>query len=177
MPMQRIVILTACLSSCLVFTSVTQGLTVAYGQQRIANAEPGCVGGWISEHGNIGFFRGDTGRLNRHLASLFIACSDGEELKVVLHAGEKTIENPEEQPLTGFGRQEESQLAIDWSVRRSCLTNQVLSGCCKCLRRNVTVDVWINGPIRLERLAIPNGVSVQYGREIEDFVESHDVSD
>ncbi|EMI20555.1 secreted protein [Rhodopirellula maiorica SM1] len=170
--MQRLLVSTVSLAACLVTATVTQALTVAYGQRDIGDAGSGCVGGWISAHSNLGYFRGDTEMLNTHLASLNTEFAEHSHMAMVLHSGMMVVDNPEEQPLTGFGDQERTQLTIDWSVRKTCPSDDVLAGHCKCDRRNVTVDVWIANEIRLRDLSIPSGFSVKSGREIEQFIES-----
>lgn len=161
------------LAACLLAATIAQALTIGYGQRDFAKAGPGCVGGWISAHGNTAYFRGDTELLNLQLASLAAEAAEQTPVKVVLHAGAKLVDNPEEQPLTGVGDEDRNRLAIDWSVRRSCPPDDILGGRCNCVRQTVTVDIWIADNVHLDSLSIPSGVSLESGREIERFVEKH----
>lgn len=170
--MPRLTVLTASLFAFLLTPTVAQALTVGYWQHAIADAGPGCVGGWISAHGNTAYFRGDTELLNTHLGSLTADTEDDAHVTIVLHAGTMLVDNPEENPQTGFGDQQRNQLAIDWSIRKTCPSDDILTGRCKCKRRNVTVGVWIANEIRLSELSIPSGFSVESGGEIERFIES-----
>lgn len=177
--MRRLSLFFISVTACLFIATIAQALTMGYGQRDVAKAGAGCVGGWISEHGNTAYFRGDTELLNVQLASLAAEIAAHPHVKVVLHAGTKHVDNPEEQPVTGFGDQDSkqlansNQLAIDWSVRRYCPFDDVLSGRCKCDRRIVVVDVWICDKIQLDALSAPSGLSLESGREIEKFVEEH----
>lgn len=171
--MQRFLLFFGSLAACLLATTVSQALTIGYGQRDIAEAGAGCVGGWISEHGNIAYFRGDTQRLNLQLAALAAETAGHNRVNVVLHSGKKSVANPEEKPVTGFGDEESNQLAIDWSVRKHCPAEDVLAGGCKCKRRHVTVDIWIANDIHVDALSIPANLTVESEREIEQFVETH----
>lgn len=177
--MRRLSLLLTSLTACMLCATIAHALTIGYGQNDFAEAGAGCVGGWVSDHGNIAYFRGDTELLNTHL-TLLASNSVGHSLpKIVLHSGNKVIDNPEERPVTGFISVDQptdpnpNQLAIDWSVRRYCPFNDVITGRCKCDRRIVTVDIWIANNVDLGTLSIPAGLSVESGREIEQFVEAH----
>jgi len=171
--MQRLSLFIASLTACLLAVTIAQALTVAYGRRDIAEAGAGCVGGWISGHGKIAYFRGDTELLNLQLTLLATGTAEHRPAKVVLHTGKKLVDDPNEQPVTEFGDQERNQLAIDWSVRRSCPSDDVLAGRCKCDRRIVTVNIWIANDIHLDTLSIPTGLAVESGREIEQYIERH----
>lgn len=58
--MQRLFVLTGSLAACMLVATVVQAVTIGFGQSNIAKAGAGCVGGWISAHGNTAYFRGDT---------------------------------------------------------------------------------------------------------------------
>lgn len=169
--MQRLAVWTLFLGVCLFVVPTAYALTMAYGQQDMERAGVGCIGGWTSDHSNIAYFCGNTELVNRHLAEIARAVSDHHPPKIVLHTGKKRVENPVEQPLIGIGDQESKQLAIDWSVRRTCPTDDVLRGRCKCDRHYVTVDIWIANAIALDALKIPGGFSLESGGEIEKFIE------
>ncbi|TWU60909.1 hypothetical protein [Crateriforma conspicua] len=171
--MTRLLIFSASLVACIATTSAAQALTVGYGQRDIADAGPGCVGGWLSAHGDTAFYSGATELLNSHLASLAANSPSGTHITVVLHSGDVHVENPEEKPQTGFGEQESNELSIDWSTKKTCPPDDILTGRCKCKHRNVTVDVWIANDIRLRELSIPNSFSVKSGGEIQRFIDSH----
>ncbi len=174
---RKSLVLTFLITCLLTGASIAHALTVAYGQRDIAEAGVGCVGGRISAHGNTAYYRGDTETLNRHLKSLSAAALKHLSIRVVLHTGTKLVDNPEEQPLSGFDDTPNNQLTIDWSVRKTCPTDDVLAGRCTCRRRNVTVDIWIANDIRLEDLSIPPGLEVESGREIEHFIERRSTVD
>jgi hypothetical protein len=110
------------------------------------------------------------------LTSLADELLDDCVVKVVLHAGAKTVDNPEEQPITDTTEPNTNPLPIDWSVLRHCPTRDILSGTCKCNRRLITVDIWIARRISLESLKIPATFGVESGREIEQFLDSHHTS-
>ncbi len=171
MTTQRLAICAASLVACLLSVSTVHALTVAYGQRDIEKADTGCIGGWISDHGDIAYFHGDTARLNRHLVAIARSISEHRRANVILHTGTKTVDYPNEQPVTGLGEQERNQLAVDWSVRRSCPSDDILRGRCNCDRRNVTFDIWIANDIKLDSLSIPTEFTVESGGEIEDFVD------
>ena len=167
----------ASLAACLLAGTIAQALTRGYGQRDVANAGPGCVGGWISGHGNIAYYQGDTKLLNQHLSSLAADADLYSTTKIVLHAGTKEVDDPEEKPQTGFkaqpAKQIPAQLPIDWSVRKFCPSDEILTGRCKCDRRVVSVDIWIANNIHLDALTIPTGFTVESGNEIERFVDRH----
>ncbi|QDS92498.1 hypothetical protein FF011L_12440 [Roseimaritima multifibrata] len=173
----------ASLAACLFAGTVAQALTMSYGRRDIAEAGAGCIGGWISGHGNTAYFQGDTAQLNQHLASLAADTEGRSAAKVVLHAGTKTVDNPEEEAQTVFrartraDKQIPAQLSIDWSVRKYCPSDDLLTGRCKCDRRIVTVDIWVANDIRLDALSIPAGLKVESGRELERFVDRHSGSE
>lgn len=110
MTMQRLAIYTTAGAACLLVTPTVLALTVAYGQRDIEKASPGCVGGWLSAHGNTAYFCGDTDRLNRQLAAIAQSNLGHSAAKVVLHAGKNSINDPIEQPLTGFGERAPDRL-------------------------------------------------------------------
>ncbi|PNY34976.1 hypothetical protein C2E31_20585 [Rhodopirellula baltica] len=170
--MARFLVLSASLAAFLLAANVAQALTVGYGQRDIVEAGPGCVGGWISAHGNTAYYRGDTELFNTHLASLAAILSDGTSVTIILRSGEMHVDNPEEKPQTGFADQEQNELSIDWSTKKTCPSDDVMNGRCECKQRNVTVDVWIANDIRLRELSIPSGFSVKAGGEIERFIDS-----
>ncbi len=174
--MPRTFLFSTSLLAFVLVTSIAFGLTVGFGQRDIADAGPGCVGGWASGHGNTAYFCGDTKRLNACLASLADELLDDSVVKVVLHAGAKTVDNPEELPITDTTEPTTNQLPIDWSVLRHCPTRDILSGTCKCNRRSITVDVWIARRISLDLLEIPATFRVESGREIEQFLDSHRIT-
>ena len=157
-------------------------LTMAYGEREIEASGAGCVGGWTAEHGNVAYFRGTTDTLNRQLAELARSESGHEPPKIVLHVGEKFVENPIEPPLSFTVENKTDQLRIDWSMRRVCLAADVLQGRCECDRRSITIDVWISGDVTLDTLSIPSGFTLEparkiaSSREIQEFIErrSHD---
>ncbi len=151
---------------CLTAWGTASALTVAYGQRDIADAGAGCVGGWKSDHGNTAYFRGNTALLNRQLASL---CKGRDRVELVLHSGTKMVAAPEEQPITDFARKSDTDLAIDWSVIRTCPTEAVLTGKCQCETRNTTVHIWVAKRIRVDELRVPRGCNVQASGSLSRF--------
>ena len=151
-----------------------QALTYPYGQRQVEEAGVGCVGGLISAHGNTAYFRGNTARLNEQMDLLAEDAKRYQSIKVVLHAGTKSVDLSEETPQTGFGNQERFlQIPIDWSVLKACPFDTVASGLCKHAEKSVTVHVWIGTAICLDNLNIPSGFTVQSAGEFEDFVKRH----
>ncbi|WP_236618463.1 hypothetical protein [Rhodopirellula europaea] len=176
MTMQRLAIYTTAVAACLLVTPTVLALTVAYGQRDMQKAGPGWVGGWLSAHGNTAYFCGDTERLNHQLAAIAQSNLGHSAAKVVLHAGKNSIDDPIEQPLTGFGERAPDRLPIDWSVRRSCPSSDVLRGRCQCNRRSVTVDIWIANDVELDSLSIPPQFIVESGGEIDAFVDRQEIN-
>ncbi len=167
-------VLFASVLAFLLIATSSQALTVPYGQRQIEEAGVGCVGGLNSAHGNIAYFRGDTARLNEKLALLAQNAPEFKSIKVILHAGSKSVELAEETPQTGFGdRVRDQRVPIDWSVLRACSFDKVTAGICKHEEKSVIVDVWIGTAIRLEDLNIPSEFTVQSTGELEDFAKRH----
>ncbi|WP_345689524.1 hypothetical protein [Novipirellula caenicola] len=169
--------LTILFTSVLAFLSIAtaaQALTVPYGQRQIAEAGVGCVGGLNSAHGNTAYFRGDTKNLNAKLALLAKNAHPFQSIKVVLHAGVKSVDPAEETPQTGFGVPVRDQrVPIDWSVLQSCSFDKVAAGICKHDEKLVIVDVWIGAAILLDDLEIPREFTVQSAGELEGFAKRH----
>jgi len=168
--MRQSTMITASILACLVAATTAYALTVPYGKREIAKAGVGCVGGLSSAHGDTAYFRGDTELLNKQLASM---ANDKRSIKVVLHAGAATVDNPEETPLTGFGDQTRDKLSVDWSVSKNCPFESVRSGACRCDELNVTVHIWVANDIRLDDLIVPEKFVVRSAGEIDDFVKRH----
>lgn len=167
------VLFTSVLALLLIATS-SQARTVPYGQRQIEEAGVGCVGGLNSAHGNTAYFRGDTERLNERLALLAKDARKFKAIRVVLHAGVKSVDPAEETPHMGFGDQvRDQQIRIDWSVLKACSFDKVAAGICKHDEKSVTVDVWISDAIRLDVLNIPSEFTVQSAGELEDFARRH----
>ena len=167
------VLLTSVLAFLLIATS-SQALTVPYGQRQIEDAGVGCVGGLNSAHGDTAYFRGDTERLNEKLALLAKDAPKFKSIKVVLHAGAKSVDPAEEAPQTGFEDQVRDQrVPIDWSVLRACSFDKVAAGICKHDEKSIIIDVWIGAAIRLDDLNIPSELTVQSAGELEDFAKRH----
>ena len=165
-----------CLSILAFLLSATsaQALTFPYGQRQIEKAGVGCVGGLISAHGNTAYFRGDTARLNEQMTSLAQDANRYQSIKVVLHAGAKSVDPAEELPQTGFGNQKQNlQILIGWSVLKACSFDKIASGVCMHDEKSVTVHVWIGTTICLNDLNILSGFKVQSAGELEDFVKRH----
>ena len=151
-----------------------QALTVPYGQHQIEEAGVGCVGGLNSAHGNTAYFRGDTERLNEKLALLAKNAYQFKSIKVVLHAGVKSVDPAEETPQTGFGDQVlDQRVPIHWSVLKACSFDKVAAGICKHDEKSVIVDVWIGAAIRLDDLNVPSEFTVQSAGELENFAKRH----
>ena len=169
--MRRLSLLLTSLTACMLCATIAHALTIGYGQNDFAEAGAGCVGGWVSDHGNIAYFRGDTELLNTHL-TLLASNSVGHSLpKIVLHSGNKVIDNPEERPVTGFISVDQptdpnpNQLAIDWSVRRYCPFNDVITGRCKCGKFPGLRPVATCSQVRNDNLgAVPHQVNVSLDR-------------
>lgn len=168
---------TVLFNSVLVFlwsATPAHALTVPYGQRQIEEAGVGCVGGVNSAHGNTAYFRGDTERLNEKLALLAKDAQQYRSIKVVLHAGLKSVDPAEEDPQTGFGDQDhDQQILIDWSVCKACSFETIVAGLCKHDEKSVTVDVWIGATIRLDELSIPREFTVRSAGELEEFARRH----
>ena len=171
--MHRTIVVTAFVVTGLLTATLAQALTVGYGKRDITAAGPGCVGGWSSDHSNIAYYRGGSQLLNKQLAILATETVNSNGVRIVLHRGAKVVENPEEQPMTGVGRERSNPLAVDWSVRKTCPPTDVFTGRCQCNRRDVVVDVWISNQIRLREMSIPHDCSVESGEDFERFIESH----
>lgn len=165
-------ILAASIFACLLTAATSHALTVAYGQREVADAGVGCVGGWMSDHGSTTCFRGDTRLLNKQLASMAKDEPRHRSIKLVLHAGESIIDDPEEQPITHAG-QARNQISVDWSVSESCPFDKVLTGRCKCDERNLTVHIWVANEIRLNDLIVPSEFIVRSAGDIDEFVRRH----
>lgn len=169
--------LAALIAHCLMFSlclTSAQAETFPYGRQQIADAGAGCVGGLKAVHGDITYFRGDTGRLNEKLALLAKNASEDQSIKVVLHAGVKSVDPPEEIPQTGFEDQVRDQrMRINWSIMQSCSFDKVAAGNCQHHKRAVIIDVWIGNAIRLDKLNIPNEFTVQSAGDFEAFAKRH----
>ena len=170
-------ILTASIFACLLTATTVHALTISYGREEIAKAGVGCVGGWMSDHGNTAFFRGNTVLLNEQLAVLAKDERSYQSVKVVLHAGISIIDAPEEQP--GFTSVDDSprKITVDWSVCKSCPYDKVVTGRCKCNEQNVTIHVWVANQIRLEELSVPKNFHVESAGEIDKFVKSRAVKE
>ena len=164
-------------AQCLMFSScmtTAQAGTFPYGRQQIADAGAGCVGGLKSAHGDVAYFRGDTGRLNEKLALLAKNASQYQSIKVVLRAGVKSVDPPEETPQTGFEDQARDQrVRINWSIMKCCSFDNVAAGNCKHHKRAVIIDVWIGNAIRLDDLKIPSEFTVQSAGDFEAFAKRH----
>jgi hypothetical protein len=175
--MKRSMILTASILTCLLTATLStattaHALVISYGQSEIAKAGVGCVGGWVSGHGNTAFFRGNTAMINEQLALLAKDEPRSRSVTVVLHAGVSFVDDPEEMPLT-HADQARSQISVDWSVNRFCPFAKVRTGFCKCDERNVTVHIWVANEIRLDELRVPVEFAVRSSGEIDEFVERH----
>ncbi|WP_442510681.1 hypothetical protein SH528x_002319 [Novipirellula sp. SH528] len=167
------VLFTSVLAVLLIATSA-QALTVPYGQRQIEEAGVGCVGGLNSDHGNTAYYRGDNARLNEQLALLAKNAQQYQSIKVVLHAGVKSVDPAEETPQTGFGVQDrDQQIPIDWSVCKARSFDKVVAGLCKHEEKSLTVHVWIGTAICLNDLNIPSGFTVHSAGEIDEFVKRH----
>jgi hypothetical protein len=171
--MQRLAFWTLLIGVCLFVVPTAYALTTAYGLQDIERAGVGCVGGWITDHGHIAYFCGNSEQINRQLAEIARSTSDHHPSKIILHTGKKLVENPVERPLISIGDQEPDQMAIDWSVARGCPVNDILRGRCRCDRQYVLVDIWVAGDITLDALKIPGEFTLESGNEIEKFIERH----
>jgi hypothetical protein len=154
--------------------SSAQALTVPFGQRQIEEAGVGCVGGLNSAHGNTAYFRGDTELLNENLALLAKNAHYFQSIKVVLHAGVKSVDPAEETPQAGFGdRVRDQRVPIDWSVLKACSFDKAAAGICKHDEKSVIVNVWIGAAIRLDDLNILSDFTVQSAGELEDFAKRH----
>lgn len=168
--MKRLPIGAVCIVGCLLVTMTANALTVAYGRRDIEKAATGCVGGWVSAYGNTAYFQGDTETLNRQLVTIARSVPKRRNAIVVLHTGKKFVDDPVEQPLTGIGQRGRRQLAIDWSVRRQCSTDDILLGQRTGKQLSVAVDIWIANDIDLNGISIPAEFAVESGGEIEKFI-------
>lgn len=155
------------------FTATTAfGLTLPFGQQEIADAGAGCVAGYASDHAWRAYFQGDTAMLNECLRSLTQEVRHLCSVKVILHAGAFSIDDPEE-PLLTDAKNSPAPIAVDWSVRRLCPAEKVLAGACRCDQREIVVDIWVANEIKLNDLRVPTVFKVESAGEIERFVKHH----
>lgn len=172
--MKTLAVLFTSVLGFLLITTSSQALTVPYGQRQIEDAGVGCVGGLNSAHGNTAYFRGDTERLNEKLALLAQDATKFKSIKVVLHAGAKSVDPAEETPQTGFeDRVRDQRVPIDWSILKACSFDKVAAGICKHDEKSLIIDVWIGAAIRLDDLNIPSEFTVQSAGELEDFAKRH----
>ncbi|MDZ4853193.1 MAG: hypothetical protein SGI77_28215 [Pirellulaceae bacterium] len=129
----------------------------------------GCVGGWLSEHGNTAYFQGGTTILNEQLAVL--ANDEYLSFKIILHVGASMIDDPEE----GTSSKPNPKLSVDWAVQKGCPFETVRTGRCRCKEQNVFVHIWVANDIRLKDLKVPAKFDVESGGELDEFVKKHAV--
>ncbi|MES2790914.1 MAG: hypothetical protein V4719_14985 [Planctomycetota bacterium] len=170
--MRKLRLFSAAIIVCALIPNLSYGLIIPFGQDEIAKAGVGCVGGHASNHGSGAYFRGDTAMLNARLAVLASENPGPGSIKVVLHAGAYTIDDLEE-ALLGIPEFAPKQIAVDWLVRQTCPFDKISSGTCRCDKRNTVVEIWVANKIKLADLKVPANFTVESAAEIEKFVKHH----
>ena len=166
----------SCLSIAVVVsvlsTPTAFGLILPFGQEQIAAAGAGCVAGCSADHASCtAYFHGNTALLNECLESLAEGNRHVRPFKVILHVGTFEVDDPEETLVTDADHA--APIAVDWSVRKSCLAEKVLAGTCRHDQREIVVDIWVANEIKLDDLRVPSVFKVESAGEIEQFVKRH----
>jgi hypothetical protein len=131
----------------------------------LINFEGRVHGHWVNANDEF-FYRGDTAALNRFL-ELYGKLED-TPLTVVIHAG-----SARRSALWG----KKPEIAYDWKL---LITRRGWGAPSDPKRPKddpgyvVTVDVWIDGKVELEKLKVPEKIKAVSGGEIEKFVAGHE---
>ncbi len=132
------------------------------GLAELVNAENRVHGYSVNREDHF-FFKGDTAALNDFLTRY--AQLPVTKLHVAIHPGRLEVRSMDGQPL---------DVAADWQLYATPFTReQVQRDGVKPGPFVTRVDVWLGGSVKLEKLAVPEKVSVESGGEIEAFVKKH----
>lgn len=111
-------------------------------------------GYWINSSDSL-FYQGDNAVLEQMLERF--ATIPDLNVRVILHAGKGVARSP-------WSKEEHG--AADWQV-----TLYAEGGFGK-RQDHVQVDVWLSGSIKLDDLKVPASMSVESGKEIDNYIEN-----